>query len=154
MPLTSKKPSIRNGGQMSARQRTTPTPTALANELRVLLSRYADLVSAQHDALLGGTVRKASMLAKSAEHVLAEARRTDRRLTAARTFDPIDMADWADVQHQRQTALSQVRSDTGRLGNLLAVERTRLLNEIRSLEPNGSKHGPTSLPPALINIRT
>ena len=142
---------------MSPRRSSLPSTVAISNELGGLLSRYCDLVSAQYDALQHGAVRKAVMLSKSAERVLADAHRADRRLTAARTLDPPTPDAWETIRNQLQTTRSQVQGTLARLGSLLTDERARMLNEFKQLDPHGADHQPGrpwSVPPTRLNIRT
>lgn len=135
---------------MSIRQ----SPTAIAHKLHALLLRYADIVSAQYDALHDGRVRRATVLARNAEPVLAAAHRADRQLNTAQVLNPVDLAEWDNIQRKLQTALAQAETGNNRLGKMLTSERTSLLSEMGNLDPHNANLDTTPPPPALLNIRT
>ncbi len=129
-------------------------PTTIAHELHALLSRYADIMSAQSAALRDGRVGGAAALARNAEPVLAAARRADRRLNTAQILNPVDVAEWAEIQRKLRTVSSRAETGSNEVGKALAFERTSLLSEMGTLDPNNSNLGTTPPPPALLNIRT
>lgn len=144
-----------SGKRMS--QPTRTEPASISRDLRGLLNRYSDLVSAQENALQRGLVDRAVMLSKSAESVFAEVHRVDRRLTAARALHPVDPGTWHTIERQLRATALQAQTALNRLGSVLRAERTRLLDEFKRLGVQGADHGPAaawSAPPTRLNVRT
>jgi len=101
----------------SAQPFTAPAAATLSEELSGLLYRYGDLIRAERAALEDENVRKASMLAKSAEAVLAQANRIDRHLASVRSAHQPDTMERREMDWRLSTATAHVREQVAQLAS-------------------------------------